>query len=221
MEKLLLVYEFVDTGTDGKLAFDLFYQYHYGWGTISVISLLFGSFNLSLGLACMVSNSILQRFPYLNALTIKKKNLITSIFAKNVAGSVRRRNLFFYLCLFKLPEDVPCAVVRLYQHDLEKDILFTIGSVSTIIGLALTSNVVLSFTVRLIFDIALMLLAMFTLAGFCFFFSSGTEELDERETYIDVLKSKLYRRVDVKPEIIQMGQFSLSGVDVKLSGIKK
>jgi len=263
MEKLLLVYDFVDTATDLKLVVDLFKGSNYGWGTISVLSVMFGIGNLFVSFACLLSNSVLEKFPCLKSITIKKKNLIIGSFGVSIAPEYfisiapqltredavvqrspdrkidsvkvisRSENLVFYLCIFKLPEDVPAAAVRLFQYDLEKDALFTIGSLTTIISLcatvamiisfacvvsssmergpfclwlygtlfvavvffvtiiifsclAISSIVVLSLTIRIIFDIVLILLAFVSVFLGYHFLTAEENGLDHRETYLDL-----------------------------------
>merc|ERR1712080_598355 len=52
------------------------------------------------------------------------------------SGDSRKFALVFYLILFKLPEDLPCALLRLFRHDLEKDVFYIVGSLTSIIGLS-------------------------------------------------------------------------------------
>jgi len=134
MSQVLLLYDAVDTGTDAKLVVDLFKAFHYAWGVVAIFSILFGLFNFTIGVAELVPDSILKKFP-LKSVVIRKKNLITGIFAVNSERGDRLENLWVYLLVFKLPEDLPYAVLRLFQHDREKDIFYMIRTVTTIIGL--------------------------------------------------------------------------------------
>jgi len=135
MSYVLLLYDAVDTGTDAKLVVDLFKGFDYALGVVAVFSILFGLFNFTLGVGALIPNSILKKIPSLKYLVITKKNIMTEIFALENETEYRLKNLFMYLFAFKLPEDLTYAVLRLLQHDLEKDIFYMIGTVSTVIGL--------------------------------------------------------------------------------------
>jgi len=145
MERLLLIYDFIDTVTDVNLCVDLFKRSHFGWGAIGITSVCFGIFNLFLGLAVVIPDRFFKRCTYYNALVRTKKNLITSIFAlsNDSSGDERKFCLGVYLSLFKLPENFPCALLRLFRHDLEKDVFYIVGSLTSIIGLYIAAILLL------------------------------------------------------------------------------
>jgi len=140
MSQVLVLYDAVDTGSDAKLIVDLFKSFDYAWGIVAVFSLLFGLLNFAFGVGEWIPDSILKKCPFFKSRVIIKKNKVRGIFTmkKHIKFEDRVSNLFEYLLLFKIPEDLPFAVLRLFQHDMEKDIFYMIGNVSTTIGLSVT-----------------------------------------------------------------------------------
>jgi len=124
MSQVLVLWDVVDTGSDTKLIVDLFKSFDYAWGIVAVFSILFGLLTLGFGVGEWIPDSILGKCPFFKSRLIIKKNLVTRIFI------VKENDVEF--------EDRVYSLLWLFQHDMEKDIVYMIGNVSTTFGLSVT-----------------------------------------------------------------------------------
>lgn len=142
-----LLYDTFDTFTDAQYTFFLYNGHHWVWGSISFISSAIGLFIILSKLPCCGYLYALKQYT-LNDVTMSSEN------ADPIEMLKRYTDLFWYLIIYKWPEGIPMAVIRVVAHDPNDKMNFflTAGVITTIFDNISVLFVVVPFFVKFIRD---------------------------------------------------------------------